>query len=264
MSRAQVFKYFPVLIAAFLTSCSNATGNSNEVDQNNIFGDYSVIQNGNDDTVQMFTWFRYAGQTGTTLRLTDGSEIVANDQRLNLIEGSSQLLNFTGSYYTRSFSPSSLVSEYSIDWRRNDGKVFRNIIPAPKKIEAVLMVDEGSGGDTIVRAGQIAYISIANGGITATFEGAELEADERISCTLWSDVNDSSTQADRALIAKWDSTLKICVFEREALRPFQIGAAHLRMIRQWRQEDKAQGHERAGSATSSLYIARDIACEISP
>jgi hypothetical protein len=261
-------KYFlgslSLSIAAILAACSNATGNSHEADQTNIFGDYSVVQKGSEDSVKLFTWFRYAGQTGTTLRLTDGSEISANEQRMNLVEGSSQTLNFTGSYYTQSLNASLLANEYSFEWKRNDGKVFRNTIPAPKKIEAVLMLDDGNNNDVVIRAGQTAHISVARAGFTVTYEGSDLGTDERIDCMLWSEVEGDNRSSDYSMSGKWNSTLKNCVFGKEGLQRFRIGTARLEMIRKWRQENKANGHERAGSAMSSLYFAHPIAVEISP
>ncbi len=254
----------PVSAVAVFAACSNATGNSNEVDQTNIFGDYSVVQKGSEDSVKLLTWFRYAGQTGTTLRLTEGSEINVNEQRMNLVDGSNQILNFTGSYYTQSLNASSLANEYSFEWKRNDGKVFRNTIPAPKKTAAVLMFDDGNSNNVVVRAGQTAHISVARAGFTVTYEGSELGADERIDCTLWSEAEGDNPSSEYSLSGKWNSTLKHCLFGKDALQRFRIGAARLEMIRKWRQENKANGHERAGSAMSSLYFARPIAVEVSP
>lgn len=264
MPQKYLFKFFPLAIVAILTACSVKTGNSNEVDQSNVFGDYIVIQNANEDTVKLFTWFRYAGQTGTTLRLTGGSDITANEQRMNLVEGSSQSLNFTGSYYTQTFDASSQANEYSFEWKRNDGKVFRNTIPAPKKIEAVLMLVGENNNDIVVRAGETAHLSISKGGFTATYEGSQLGIEESIDCTLWSEVEGDNYTSTYSVNGKWNSALKNCTFGRDSMAHFRVGSARLEMIRKWRQENKAQGHERAGSNMSSLYFARPIVCEVSP
>jgi len=242
-----------------LYACSVDTGNSNEVDQNNIFGDYNVIQDGKNGTIQALGWFRYAGQTGTTLRLTESAEVSVNAERMNLVEGRSQILNFTGSYYTTSINTSAQTSEYSFEWRRNDGKTFRNTLPAPQKIEAVLLVD----GPDIVRAGQIAKMSSAKSGFTVTYEGSSLGPNESITCTLWSDSEEANQDSDYVLSADWNPTLKNCVFKKEALQRFRSGPARLEVSRSWRLINKAQGHERAGSSMTSIYKARPIECEIS-
>lgn len=245
--------------ALCLSACSVETGNSNEVDPSNIFGDYNVIQDGKNGTIQALNWFRYAGQTGTTLRLTDSAEISVNAQKMNLVEGRSQILNFTGSYYSTSINTSSQTSEYSFEWNRNDGKKFRNTLPAPQKIEAVMLVD----GTDVVRAGQTAKISSSKSGFMVTYEGSSLGPNETIICTLWSDSEDANQGTDYVLRADWNHTLKNCVFKKEVLQRFRSGPARLEMSRTWKLINKAQGHERAGSSMTSLYKAPPIELEVS-
>jgi hypothetical protein len=254
------FKPISALFFGVLAACSNATGKSNEVDQTNIFGDYTVIQDANSGKVTLLTWFRYAGQTGTTLRLTEGSSIAANNQKMSLVEGSSQILNFTGSFYTNSFHSSAQTGDYTFVWNRNDGKVFQNSIPAPKKIEAVVMMD----GPDVIRAGQTARISRSQSGFTATYDGSDLGDGEAIECSLWTDSEGDNATSDFTTSAKWNSNLKNCVFKKESLQRFRVGSARLRMLRKWNQRNLAKGHERAGSNQSSLYEAQSIAVEILP
>ncbi len=255
------FMPFSLLCAIAFGSCSVDTGNSNGVDQTNVFGDYLVYKKSNEDQVKVLTWFRYAGQTGTTLRLTENATITANEQKMNLVEGRSQILNFTGSYYTQSFASSLQTNEYAIVWTRNDGQVFRNVIPAPRPIEALVLVD---GVNDFTRAGETANISIAKGGFQVTYEGADLAPDEHIDCTLSSDVEQRDPKFTYFLTGKWNATLKHCLFSKDALQKFQLGAASLKVIREWRQENKAKGHERAGSYMTSFFEALPIACEILP
>jgi len=242
-----------------LSACSVDTGNSNEVDPSNIFGDYNVIHDGKDGTIQALSWFRYAGQTGTTLRLTDSAEVSVNAQKMSLVEGRSQILNFTGSYYTTSINAPALTSEYSFEWKRNDGKTFRNALPAPQKIEAVLLVD----GPDVVKAGETAKISLSKSGFSVTYEGSNLGPNESITCTLWSDSVEANQTADYFLNADWNPTLKNCVFKKEALQRFRSGPARFEMSRTRKLINKAQGHERAGSSMTALYKAPPIECEIS-
>ena len=242
-----------------LYACSVDTGNSNEVDQSNIFGDYNVIHDGKKGTIQALSWFRYAGQTGTTLRLTDSAEIAVNAQRMNLVEGRSQILNFTGSYYTTSINTSAQTGEYSFEWKRNDGKTFRNALPAPQKIEAVLLVD----GPDFVKAGQTAQIFSSKSGFTVTYEGSNLGPNESITCTLWSDSKEENQASDYVLNADWNPTLKNCVFKKEALQRFRSGPARFEMSRTWKLINKAQGHERAGSSMTALFKAPPIEVEVS-
>ena len=242
-----------------LSACSVDTGNSNEVDQSNIFGDYYVIQDGKNGTIQALSWFRYAGQTGTTLRLTESAGVSVNAQKMNLVEGSSQILNFTGSYYKTSINTPAQTSEYRFEWKRNDGKTFSNTLPAPQKIEAVLLVD----GPDVVRAGQTAKISSSMGGFSVTYEGSNLGPNESLTCTLWSDSEKENQTADYVLNADWNPTLKNCVFKREALQRFRTGAARFEMSRTWKLINKAQGHERAGSSMTSLYKAPPIELDVS-
>lgn len=91
-------KYFGYLFISTvfaLTACqSNETGNSGDVAQDQVYRKYEIDINEESSTATASADFRFAGENGTTLRLSSPAKITANG--VELIEGK---LLFGGVYY---------------------------------------------------------------------------------------------------------------------------------------------------------------------
>lgn len=89
------FFYLSILTALLFTACkSNETGNSKDVAQDQIYRSYDVDIDEATSTASASAVFRFAGENGTTLRLSSPAKITANG--VELTEGK---LLFGGAYY---------------------------------------------------------------------------------------------------------------------------------------------------------------------
>lgn len=126
-----------VLAGALLTGCwSTDTVDSEDVDEDEIYAEYSV--NFYEDTAELefFVQFRLGGATGTTLRLTSPSQVTADGDVMQLRDGEESVLNLIGSYYDldKSASAGAPAAEYSFVWTRTDGTKYENIVPMARPI----------------------------------------------------------------------------------------------------------------------------------
>jgi hypothetical protein len=261
MIRSRLVKWVMALGGWSLISCSTDTGDSQDVNQESIHGYYLADLSEDNDKIELYTWFRFAGPTGTTLQLTDKARISANNQPLSLVSGKQQVFNITGTYYHSTFALTPDGKEVVFDWVRNDGKSFQNKVPVPQKVKPFVVL---AGKSEPLSKEETHTVSVEKGGFTATFEGSNLGENESIECVLRSEAEPNPNAGLYFLTAPWNSKLQNCVFGKEALKNFSLGKANLNLTRVWKQENKAAGHEKAGSLLVSQYRAKPISLEMVP
>lgn len=261
MIGSKLLKWIMAFSGLGLVSCSNDTGDSQDVNQESIHGYYLADLLEDNEKIELYTWFRFAGPTGTTLQLTDKARISANNQPLSLVSGKQQVFNIAGTYYHSTFAQTPDGKEFVFDWVRNDGKSFQNKVPVPQKIKPFVVL---VGTSDPLSNKKTHIVSVEKGGFTATFEGSNLGENESIECVLRSEAESSPNAGLYFLTVPWNSKLQNCVFGKEALKDFSLGKAKLNLSRVWRKENKAAGHEKAGSLLVSQYRAKPISLEMVP
>jgi hypothetical protein len=95
LKNSPVFVSF--LLILFITSCSsNEIGESKDVNQAAIYQDYKIVyeEGVNDDQVEIWSQFRFAGADGTTLVLTKPSSVTLDGKNIKVDSS-----DFTGAFY---------------------------------------------------------------------------------------------------------------------------------------------------------------------
>lgn len=110
-------------ITLLLPACvSNEVSDSDKVSQEEIYQTYRVTVDASDQSVTGFSAFRFGGSSGTTLRLTAGSNVTWND-----VEMPQEQNVFMGAYYERKEN-ASLQSVHSFVFTDTEKKVYTNKI----------------------------------------------------------------------------------------------------------------------------------------
>lgn len=109
------------LLVAILCSCaSTETANSDAVKQTEIYQQYSITYDAGDKECTAFATFRFGGNKGTTLILTNLSEVFFNHEKMAMEQSS-----FSGTYYKIS-KQADYSNDYFFKYINNDKKVFNN------------------------------------------------------------------------------------------------------------------------------------------
>jgi hypothetical protein len=114
-------------LVATLAACSIDTMDCTKVSQSEIYQDYSVSYDADEDETAARATFRAGGATGTTLNL-DGSCSIAH----NSISIDKDGFTILGTHY--SGEKSGLVSSSTFTFTNNDGDTFVNAIATPSAV----------------------------------------------------------------------------------------------------------------------------------
>lgn len=111
-----------LLSAGLLTACSsNEIGDSKDVNQDKIYMDYFISHAEGDENVDITCQFRFAGNNGTTLVLSDGSKVELDGENLKADSSTS-----SGAFYKISKPVSGFYGNHSIRFTNTSGKQFDN------------------------------------------------------------------------------------------------------------------------------------------
>ena len=209
------------------------TIDSEDVNEDVIYGEYSVSYDAQTADLRYYAQFRVGGATGTTLRLTDPSEVAADGKTMELFDGDEAWLNVEGSYYYLKEAASMASSEYSIVWTRLDGSTYENIVIQADAIEVLSPMD----GDTI---------SLADG-VTVEFD-PPVGDNESVRCTI---SGNSDVESDLV------SSGNTCVFTAAELDEIEPGDATIEVRRKLDGEVQ-NGHDEEGGRLNSYYYSPHI------
>jgi hypothetical protein len=119
-------KQFLIILALFLTLFSacetRETGNIKDVTQSEIYQDLSFTSDGS--TTNVRATLSFAGVRGTTLKLTNPSKILFNEQPLD-----EQIGQYSGTYYEKNFD--SVLSNGTFTFTDTKGKTYTNKVELP-------------------------------------------------------------------------------------------------------------------------------------
>jgi hypothetical protein len=119
-------KQFLIILALFLTLFSacetRETGNIKDVTQSEIYQDLSFTSDGS--TTNVRATLSFAGVRGTTLKLTNPSKILFNEQPLDEQTG-----QYSGTYYEKNFD--SVLSNGTFTFTDTKGKTYTNKVELP-------------------------------------------------------------------------------------------------------------------------------------
>ncbi len=106
--------------ALLITACSsNEIGNSKDVNPETVYMDYAVDYTEGDDSVTCFLQYRFAGENGTTLVLTNPSKTTIDGKEI-MVDSS----GFTGAYYQQNFEVSNFTGAHTITFTDINGKEY--------------------------------------------------------------------------------------------------------------------------------------------
>lgn len=117
-------KYTLLLLLAafvFISACtSNEIGYSKDVNPATIYTQYSIIKEKDQDSIRCRAQYRFAGQNGTTLVLSQPSMIQLDQQPL-FVDSS----DFEGAYYEKQFAPAQFSGNHYWLFTGTDGKKYK-------------------------------------------------------------------------------------------------------------------------------------------
>ncbi len=111
-----------ILSAILLTACSsNEIGDSKDVNQDKIYMDYYISHTEGDENVDITCQFRFAGNNGTTLVLSDGSKVEFDGEKLKADSSTAG-----GAYYNIRKPVNGFYGKHTIRFTNTSGKQFDN------------------------------------------------------------------------------------------------------------------------------------------
>lgn len=111
-----------ITLAAFSNSCaSNEIGESKDVNQDKIYMNYSISHEEGNENVNVYCTFRFGGENGTTLVLSDGSSVELDGQRLKADSSAG-----SGAYYKVEKPVSSFYGKHTLRFTNTSGRQYDN------------------------------------------------------------------------------------------------------------------------------------------
>lgn len=201
---------------------------SEDVNEDALWGEYSVGFDSDDGELRFYAQFRVGGSTGTTVRLSDPSQVTANGSVMQLFDGDEAWLNLEGSYYYLEEGAAVPEGSYEFVWTRLDGSTYTNVVQMADSIGILAPMD----GETISKTE----------GITVEFDGA-VGTNESVSC--WLSGNGSAQ-------TEWVTSGNTCVFTAAELEDLDPGDASL-WVRRRLEGDIQDGHPEEGGYVTSYF-----------
>lgn len=117
----KLFNPFSILFTAiFFSSCtSSEIGNSKDVNPSTIYMQYSISHTEGDDSVNCLLQYRFAGEMGTTLVLTEPSKTEIDGKEIKVDSGF-----VSGAYYSKNFAVNDFSGSHLIKFTDINGKSY--------------------------------------------------------------------------------------------------------------------------------------------
>ncbi|MBP6286208.1 MAG: hypothetical protein KA409_04750 [Ferruginibacter sp.] len=112
---------FIALAVVFAACSSNEIGDSKDVNQDKIYMDHFISHTEGDEYVDVTCQFRFAGNSGTTLVLSDDSNVEFDGEKLNVDSSAGG-----GAYYKIRKPVTGFYGNHTINFTNTDGKRFEN------------------------------------------------------------------------------------------------------------------------------------------
>lgn len=226
--------FIGLLIAAFallFSACvSNEVADSDKVSQEEIYQTYRVTVDASDQSVTGFSSFRFGGSSGTTLRLTAGSNVTWNGTEMQ-----QQQNYFMGAYYEKS-EKASLQSKHSFVFTDTEKNVYTNeieLMPAePQDVPAQFN---------------------SNKSLTISWAGQPLREGEVLTCNL----KDSTFTTSVSIDLMGATSIQI---KPEDWKKTKMGLINLSFERSYKQNLDEATH--LGGSIEAVYISNSYPIEI--
>jgi hypothetical protein len=123
------------------TGCmSNDTIDDVDVNQDKLYGHYCVSYDANTHMLDFWVQLRAGGDTGTTVRLTEG-HLSVDGHEMNEHYGDEAVFNLQGTYYYLKRTALERQESYAFNWDRSDGHRVTNHIALPERSTVISPVD---------------------------------------------------------------------------------------------------------------------------
>lgn len=226
--------FISLIVVAFsllFSACvSNEVADSDKVSQEEIYQTYRVTVDASDQSVTGFSSFRFGGSSGTTLRLTAGSNVTWNG-----IEMTQEQNIFMGAFYERK-EKASLQSIHSFVFADTEKKVYTN--------EIELMPAEPQ---------DVPGSFSANKTLTISWSGQALREGEVLTCNL----KDSTFTTSVSIDLMGATSIQI---KPEDWKKTKMGLINLSFERSYKQSLKEATH--LGGTIEAVYISNSYPIEI--
>lgn len=225
----------------FAAACrSQATVNSDDVNEDTFYGRYTVRYNADTATLDSFSQFTVGGSSGTTVRLTSPSKVTADGTEMKVIDGDQSAINIIGTFYTLDKAAiTTPPASVTFVWTKNDGTTtYTNTVSIPSAVVPV------------------ASSFSRKQGLTVTYTGTDLASTESILCRLESKSTLTSSTKKYAS-ASYSNTTKSCVFSATDLAEFELGTAKVTLSRTLLISSNPQGHPQGGY-TAGYYYSKPV------
>ncbi len=111
-----------LIAAVTFTACSsNEIGESKDVAQDKIYQGYSVNYTEGDETAEIFSQFRFAGRNGTTLILSQPSQLQFDGEKIKVDSG-----DYSGAYYKTLKPAMGFYGKHTFTFTTTDNKTYSN------------------------------------------------------------------------------------------------------------------------------------------
>jgi hypothetical protein len=112
-----------LLIAPLLfTACtSNEIGESKDVAQDKIYQRYTVNYTEGDETAEVYSQFRFAGRNGTTLILSQPSQLKFDEEAIKVDSG-----DYSGAYYKILKPAADFYGKHTFTFTTTNNKIYSN------------------------------------------------------------------------------------------------------------------------------------------
>jgi len=231
-----------------ITGCmSNDTIDDVDVNQDKLYGHYCGIYDANDNSLNFMAQLRVGGNTGTTVRLTEG-EFAIDESVMSERYGDEAFFNLHGTYYYLRSSVDEPKESYDIIWHRSDGQTFVNTLQLPGSVRIV-----SPAPDSVVPVGPIAV----------EFTGAQLSGSETVEVVLSGHRARHHHPHDdhhhgRVRIRKRVTAGGQVVFSEDEIERIETGTNVTLELRIKSTSRPSNGHSAEGGKIESEYIAKRV------
>lgn len=238
-----MFTSFLLSIALInLAACGNGTIESKDISKTAIYRSYTVHYDQNEKKLSAYARFSAGGPLETSIALTEPSMVLVNNQKMDISDGRTKRINFTGTHYNYTLNKSSAPRSAEITWYTDDGEFIRDQIEIPSEFQIKAPVSESS-----LRT---------NGDVTIEVESAKLGDNEEWNVSLNSKGSPKEEEENKKCCYSESFQTNNIVISKELLNDIREGSAELTLTKV-RTDRKSKDSSSAGASIRS-EISRKV------
>ena len=238
-------RLFFVLMLLALTGCmSNDTIDDVDVNQEKLFGHYCASYNAHSNALNLWAQLRVGGNTGTTVRLTEG-HLSVDGYEMSEHYGDESVFNLQGTYYYLKRSLREFSATHSIHWDRTDGERITNQIHLPGPANVM----SPAPGDIVSRDGFV-----------VRFDGPSLGGQTQARLIL--EFTEPSEDRRRRTISKTITAGNEFAFTQSELLGIAAGSRIVAYLTLETRSQPETGHSAEGGLMEAEYRAEHVHFEL--